>query len=162
MKMKFFMTMMIAAVAVMLGVCSCGDDDDEQEAALASKVVGSYAGEEILTVMGDDSNSPATYVFAKASDTTVDLTLPGMSGEGAMSLPPMQVKNIVLTKEGDVINGKIASYTGTVVNADGAEKSYTVSDLVALFGKDIVVVTYTLKYGNMPFAFVGSFSGTKK
>ena len=157
--MKYFMTMMIAAVAVMLGVCSCGDDDDDSEKALASKVVGSYAGEEILTVMGDDSNSPATYVFAKASDTTVDLTLPGMSGEGAMSLPPMQVKNIVLTKEGDVINGKIASYTGTVVNA---EKSYTVSNLVALFGKDIVAVTYTLKYGNMPFAFAGSFSGKKK
>ena len=161
MKMKYFMTMMIAAVAVMLGVCSCGDDDDDSEKALASKVVGSYAGEEILTVMGEDSNSAATYVFAKASDTTVDLNLPGTTG-GSMQLPPMQVKNITLTKEGDVINGKIASYTGTVVNADGAEKSYTVSDLVALFGKDIVVVTYTLKYGNMPFAFAGSFSGTKK
>lgn len=160
MKVKYFMTMMVAAMAVMLGVCSCGDDDDEPEAALATKVIGSYKGEEILTVMGEDSNSPATYVFAKASDTSVDLTLPGTTG-GSMALPAMPVKNITLTKEGDVITGRLASYNGTVVNADGAEKSYTVSDLVALFGKDIVVVTYTLKYGNMPFAFLGSFSGAK-
>lgn len=160
MKVKYFMTMMVAAMAVMLGVCSCGDDDDEPEAALATKVIGSYAGEEILTVMGEDSNSAATYVFAKASDTSVDLTLPGTTG-GSMVLPVMPVKNITLTKEGDVITGRLASYNGTVVNADGAEKSYTVSDLVALFGKDIVVVTYTLKYGNMPFAFLGSFSGAK-
>ena len=162
MKVKYFMTMMVAAMAVMLGVCSCGDDDDEPEKALASQVIGTYSGEEILTVMGDDTSSSATYVFAKASDTTVDLTLPGTMGGGSMELPPMPVKNIALTKEGDVIAGKIASYTGTVVNADGTEKSYTVSDLVALFGKDVVVVTYSLKYGNMPFAFGGRFSGTKK
>jgi len=49
-----------------------------------------------------------------------------------------------------------------VTNADGSEKAYTISDVTVLFNDKTVVVTFTMKYGNMPFAFVGQFTGTKK
>ena len=79
-----------------------------------------------------------------------------------MSLPKMPVKGILLTKSGNTITGKLSSYSGTVTNASGAEKAYTVSDVTVLFSDKNVVVTFALKYGNMPFVFAGKFSGTKK
>mgnify|MGYP006896821807 CR=1 FL=1 len=78
-----------------------------------------------------------------------------------MVLPPLPVKGVALTKSGNTITGKLASYTGTVINASGLEKSYTVSDVTVIFSNNMVVVTYTLKYGNMPFDFVGQFTGAR-
>ena len=161
MKIKVFMTM-LAAVAVVVGFSSCGSDDDEPDAALASQVIGSYTGEEVMTVMGDDSNSTTTYEFTKSSDISVDMTIPSTAGGGPMALPALPVKNITLIKSGNNITGKVTSYSGTVTNSAGAEKSYTVSNMVAIFSDKAVVVTYVLKYGNMPFEFVGKFTGTKK
>lgn len=148
-------------MTIVFGMCSCGSDDDEPEVAVASQVAGSYTGEEIMTVMGDAFNSNPTYVFVKSSDISVDMTIPASEG-GSMVLPSLPVKNITLAKTGNTITGKLASYTGTVVNSDGAEKAYTVSDVTVIFSGNAVVATYTLKYGNMPFAFAGQFTGTKK
>ncbi len=161
MKIKVFMTM-LAAVAVVVGFSSCGSDDDEPDTALASQVIGSYTGEEVMTVMGDDSNSTTTYEFTKSSDISVDMTIPPTAGGGPMALPALPVKNITLIKSGNNITGKVSLYSGTVTNSAGDEKSYTVSDLVAIFNGKAVVVTYVLKYGNMPFPFVGKFTGTRK
>lgn len=161
MKIKIFTTIMVAAMTIVFGMCSCGSDDDEPEVAVASQVAGSYTGEEIMTVMGDAFNSNPTYVFVKSSDISVDMTIPASEG-GSMVLPSLPVKNITLAKTGNTITGKLASYTGTVVNSDGAEKAYTVSDVTVIFSGNAVVATYTLKYGNMPFAFAGQFTGTKK
>ena len=162
MKIKVFLPMLAVAVAVVLGFSSCGSDDDDADTALASQVIGSYTGEEVLTVMGDDTNSTTTYEFTKSSDISVDMTIPSTAGGGPMALPALPVKNITLLKSGNAITGKISSFSGTVVNADGAEKSYSVSNMVAIFSDKAVVVTYELKYGNMPFAFIGKFTGTKK
>ena len=51
---------------------------------------------------------------------------------------------------------------GTVTNAAGAEKAYTVTGLTVIFNDKNVVVTFSLKYGNMPFDFAGQFTGIKK
>lgn len=161
MKIKSFMTMMVAAVAIVLGVSSCGSDDDEPEVAVAAQVAGSYTGQEILTVDGEPDEGSAIFEFTKSSDTSVDMTIP-QYGMGMMTLPALPVKNIPLTKSGNTITGKLASYAGSVTNADGAEKAYTISDVTVLFSDKTVVVTFTMKYGNMPFAFVGQFTGTKK
>ena len=155
------MTMMLAAVAIVLGVCSCGSDDDEPELAVASQVAGSYTGEEIMTVMGEPDQGTKTFVFTKSSDSSVDMTIPEY-GEGMMSLPALLVKNITLTQNGNTITGRLTSYEGTVTTSDGSEKAYTVSDITIIFNDNKVVVTFTQKYGNMPFAFAGQFTGTKK
>ena len=186
MEIKKFMVMAAAAVALVFGVCSCGDDDDEpnnptqqtenkdkqgdstqqndstQQAdlSLAAQVAGAYVGEEKLTVAGSVFDSIQTYVFAKATDMTVDMTIPAT--EGSMALPALPVKGIALTSGGAVITGQLESYAGTVTDATGAEKAYTVSKVTAIFQKKTVVVTYTLKYGRMPFDFVGQFTGTKE
>ena len=161
MKIKSFMTMMVAAVAIVLGVSSCGSDDDEPEVAVAAQVAGSYTGQEILTVDGEPDEGSAIFEFTKSSDTSVDMTIP-QYGMGMMTLPALPVKNIHLAKSGNTITGNLDSYAGSVTNADGAEKAYTISDVTVLFSDKTVVVTFTMKYGNMPFAFVGQFTGTKK
>ena len=160
MKIKSFMTMMVAAAAFMFGVSSCGsDDDDKSEASLAAQVVGSYTGEEILTVSGEDTPSSKTYVFTNSDATSVDMTIPPMGDEGGMSLPMLFVKGIALTKNGNTITGNLASYSGTVTNDSGVEKAYTLSNITLIFSGNTVVATYTLKYGNMPFNFTGKFTG---
>jgi len=161
MKIKSFMTMMVAAAAFVFSMSSCGSDDDAPEVAVATQVAGSYTGSELMIVMGEPDESTKTFEFTKSTDTSVDMMIPEY-GEGMMSLPKMPVKNIPLTKSGNTITGKLAKYEGTVTNASGAEKAYTVSDIVVIVNDKTVVVTFKLKYGNMPFDFEGQFTGTKK
>lgn len=167
MNIKRFMTMMVAAAALVIGVSSCGDDKDEPEVAVAEQVVGSYTGNEIMTVMGDPDESTKTFVFTKASDVAVDMMIPEY-GEGMMTLPALPVKNIPLTKStvidksGNAITGRLAQYEGIVKSSDGSEKAYTISDIEVIFYENNVVVTFKQKYGNMPFAFDGQFTGVKK
>lgn len=163
MKIRRFVTMMVAALAVVLCVCSCGSDDDEPAVAVATQVAGSYTGNEVIVVMGEESsNGTSTYVFAKSTDVSIDMTIPEAGGMGPMTIPALQVKNIPLTKSGNTITGKLASYAGKVTTADGSEKAYTVSNVTILFNDKTAVVTFSLKYGNMPFAMETTFTGTKK
>jgi len=162
MKIKSFMTMMMVAMAFMFGMSSCSSsNDDAPEAPIANQVIGSYTGNEVLTVMGEDDESTETFEFTKATDVSVDVTLPKY-GEGMMTVPALPVKGIMLTKSGNTITGKLAKYEGVVTNADGSEKAYTVSDVTVIFNEKTVVMTFTQKYGNMPFAFEGQFTGTRK
>ena len=160
--MKKFLTMTMVVMAFVFGMSSCGSDDkDEPEAPVANQVVGSYTGTEILTVMGEADESDETFEFTKATDVSVDVTLP-QYGEGMMTVPALPVKGIMLTKSGNTITGKLAQYEGTVKSADGSEKAYTVSDVTVIFNDKTVVMTFTQKYGNMPFAFEGMFTGSRK
>ena len=159
--MKKFLTMTMVVMAFVVSMSSCSKDDDTPEVAVADQVVGSYTGTEVLTVMGEADESTETFEFTKASDVSVDVTLPKY-GEGMMTVPALPVKGISLTKSGNTITGKLAKYEGTVKSADGSEKAYTVSDVTVIFSDKTVVVTFTQKYGNMPFAFEGQFTGTKK
>ena len=159
--MKKWMTMTMAAMAFVFGMSACSGSDDEPEAPVANQVAGTYSGTEILTVMGEVDESSETVVFTKATDVSVDLTLP-QYGEGMMTVPALPVKGIPLTKNGSTITGKLAKYEGTVKSADGSENAYTISDITVIFSDKNVVMTFTQKYGNMPFAFEGQFTGTKK
>ena len=161
MKFKSLMTMALAMAAFAVSMSSCGSDDDEPEVAVADQVVGSYTGTEVLTVMGEADESTESFEFTKASDVSVDVTLPKY-GEGMMMVPALPVRGILLTQSGNTITGKLAKYEGTVKSADGSDKAYTVSDLTVIFSDKTVVLTFTQKYGNMPFAFEGQFTGVRK
>jgi len=158
--MKKFLTMTMAVMALVVSMSSCSKDDDAPEVAVANQVVGSYTGTEVLTVMGEADESTETFEFTKATDSSVDMVIPKY-GEGMMTVPALPVKGIMLTKSGNTITGKLAQYEGTVQTADGAEKAYTVSDVTVIFSDKTVVVTFTQKYGNMPFGFEGQFTGTR-
>ena len=154
--------MTLAAVAFVFSMSSCSSEDDEPEVAVATQVAGSYTGNEIFVVDNEESsNETKTYEFAKASEVSVGMIIPEV-GMGMMTIPSFSVKGITLSKDGNTIKGKIASYEGTVKGGDGSDKAFTVSNLTALFSDKTVVVTYTLKYGKMPFPFAGTFTGTKK
>lgn len=162
MKIKSLTIALIASLATVLGTSSCSSDDDEPEAPVATQVAGSYTGNEVIMVDNDESsNETKTYEITKASDTSVDMTVPEW-GMGMMTIPSFIVKNIPLAKSGNTITGKVASYSGTVKNAKGEEKAYVVSNVALIFGDKTVAGTYSLKYGNMPFIMTTTFTGTRK
>ena len=162
MKIKSLTIALIASLATVLGTSSCSSDDDEPEAPVATQVAGSYTGNEVIMVDNDESsNETKTYEITKASDTSVDMTVPEW-GMGMMTIPSFIVKNIPLAKSGNTITGKLASYSGTVKNAKGEEKAYVVSNVALIFGDKTVAGTYSLKYGNMPFLMTTTFTGTRK
>ena len=161
--MKKIVTMTLAAMAFVMSLSSCSkdDDDDKKVEALATQVAGSYSGNEVVKVMGEESsNEVKTYVFVKASDTSVDLTIPQV-GMGMMTIPALPVKGISLTKSGNTITGKLDSYEGVVTNASGEEKNYTISNLALVFSDKTIAVTFSLKYGNMPMTMDTTFTCTK-
>ena len=162
MKMKSLMAM--AAMAFVFGLSSCGGDDDVPETPAANQVAGSYAGTETLTVDGEADESDELIQITKVTDTTVDLVLPSY-GESMMTIPELPVKNIVVARKGDDISGTITggTYTGTVTNSKGEEKTYTVNDFVLLYNETnkTLILTFKMKYGNMPFVFEGLFVGQK-
>ena len=161
MKIKSLTIALIASLATVLGTSSCSSDD-EPEAPVAAQVAGSYSGNEVIMVDNEESsNETKTYEITKASDTSVDMTVPEW-GMGMMTIPSFVVKNIPLAKSGNTITGKLASYSGTVKNAKGEEKAYVVSNVALIFGDKTVAGTYSLKYGNMPFIMTTSFTGTLK
>ncbi|MBQ8155017.1 MAG: hypothetical protein IJ185_01840 [Prevotella sp.] len=161
--MKRFMTMTLAALAFVVSMSSCSKDDDASEVAVAEQVAGTYSGNEIVMVMGEESsNETKIYSFEKVTDTSVDMLIPEMGMGGHMSIPALQVKNIPLKKNGNTIGGELASYAGTVINADGAEKAFTITGLVILIDGNNIAVTYSLKYGNMPMSMETTLIGTKK
>ena len=161
--MKKFVMMTMAAMAFVMSLSSCSkDDDDNKVEAVATQVAGSYSGNEVVMVMGEESsNDTKTYVFAKASDTSVDLTIPEMGMGGHMSIPALPVKSIALTKSGNTITGKLDSFEGVVTNASGDEKNYTISNLALVFSDKTIAVTFSLKYGNMPMTMDTTFTCTK-
>ena len=163
MKIKSFMTMTLAAVAFVFSMGSCSSSDDEPEVAVAAQVAGSYSGNEVVVVMGEESSiETKAYVLAKSSDTSVDMTIPEMGMGGHMTIPALAVKNIPLTKSGNTITGKFDKYEGVVTNAAGDEKNYTISNLALVSSDKTVAVTFSLKYGNMPMSMETTFTGTKK
>lgn len=161
--MKKFLTMTMAVMAFVVSMSSCSKDDDAPEVAVAEQVAGTYSGNEIVMVMGEESsNETKIYSFEKATDTSVDMLIPEMGMGGHMSIPALQVKNIPLKKNGNTIGGELASYAGTVINADGAEKAFTITGLVIKIDGNNIAVTYSLKYGNMPMSMETTLIGTKK
>ena len=161
--MKRFMTMTLAALAFVVSMSSCSKDDDAPEVAVAEQVVGTYSGNDIVMVMGEESsNENKIYSFEKVTDTSVDMLIPEMGMGGHMSIPALLVKNIPLKKNGNAIGGELASYAGTVTNADGAEKAFSITGLVILIDGNNIAVNYSLKYGNMPMLMETTFVGTKK
>ena len=161
--MKKFLTMTLAAMAFAVSMSSCGSDDDEPEVAVADQVVGSYTGNEVVMVMGEESsNETKIYSFDKVTDISVDMSIPEMGMGGHMSIPALLVKNIPLKKNGNTIVGELASYAGTVTYTDGAEKAFAITGLVIIIDGNNIAVTYSLKYGNMPMSMETTFVGTKK
>ena len=153
----------MAAMAFVFGMSSCSSsDDDAPETPLAEQVAGSYSGNEIFVVDNEESsNETKTYKLTKITDASVDLQIPEV-GMGMMTIPSFPIKGISLSKDGNTVKGKLASYEGSVKGADGSDKAYTITDLTALFSDKTVVVTFSLKYGNMPMAMDTNFTGRLK
>ena len=170
MKIKKFMAMMIAAVALCVSFASCGDDDDEDDnkkeekkvVSAAESLAGDYTGVMTMTVM-DTSEDTLTYEIKKIDDTHVSLTIPAY-GSGAMALPAITLNDIpvsVSSVEGvDIISASVSEISGSIV-VNEQEKAYKFSDVVIKGTGKKVSIAYSLQYGKMPMAMVVSFTGDK-
>ena len=164
MKIRKFMAMMIAAIAVCVGFASCGDDDDDEIVIPAAQTIaGNYTGEVTITVMGSDSKSNGTYEIKKIDDTHVSMTTPA-SGEGAMAMPAITVNNIPVTSStvsgAEVVSASLAESKGTITVND-VEKAYTFSNIVIKNSGKKISIVYSLQYGKMPMTMEFSFTGEK-
>lgn len=164
MKIRKFMAMMIAAVAVCVGFASCGDDDDDEIVIPAAQTIaGNYTGEVTITVMGSDSKSNGTYEIKKIDETHVSMTTPAL-GEGAMAMPAITVNSIPVTTStisgAEVISATMAEAKGTIT-VNGAEKAYTFSNIVIKNSGKKISIVYSLQYGKMPMTMDYSFTGEK-
>ena len=162
MKIRKFMAMMIAAIAVCVGFASCGDDD-EIVIPTADTIAGNYTGEVTITVMRSDSKSNGTYEIKKIDDTHVSMTTPA-SGEGAMAMPAITVNNIPVTSStvsgAEVVSASMAESKGTITVND-VEKAYTFSNIVIKNSGKKISIVYSLQYGKMPMTMEFSFTGEK-
>lgn len=170
MKIKKFMAMMIAAVAMCVSFASCGDDDDDDDnkkdekkvVSAAESLAGDYTGVMTMTVM-DTSEDTLTYEIKKIDDTHVSLTIPAY-GSGAMALPAITLNDIpvsVSSVEGvDIISASVSEISGSIV-VNEQEKAYKFSDVVIKGTGKKVSIAYSLQYGKMPWPMVVSFTGDK-
>ncbi len=157
-KFKTMLAMMLALVSMCVAFTSCGDDDDDVQTPAAKEVAGTYVSNLDMTVMGEASTyENATVKIEVVDETTVKITLPAC-GEGMMALPALEVPAVKVTGS----NGAYAlaqDYTGTVT-VNGADKNYTVK-LAGTFKDNKLTLNYSLQYGKMPAAMIGTFEATK-
>ena len=168
MKIKSFMLTTMAAVALVFGVSSCGGDDDvppAPETPLAKQVAGSYTGNEVVVVDGDESsNETKTYVFTESTsgDWWLNMTIPSV-GMGKMTIPDLPVKDIPLIKDGSIITGRIDEFGSAISDGQGHITEYVVKNLNFRFQDNKIYMTFDLKYGKMPFLMSFTFaSETRK
>ncbi len=168
MKIKKFMAMMIAAVALCVSFASCGDDDDNKKdekkvVSAAESLAGDYTGVMTLTVMGSASDDTVTYEIKKIDDTHVSLTTPAY-GSGAMALPAITLNDIPVSVSSvggvDIISASVSEISGSIV-VNEQEKAYKFSDVVIKGTGKKVSIAYSLQYGKMPMSMVVSFTGDK-
>ena len=131
MKIRKFMAMMIAAIAVCVGFASCGDDD-EIVIPTAETIAGNYTGEVTITVMG---SMPAITV------NNIPVTSSTVSGA-------------------EVVSASMAESKGTITVND-VEKAYTFSNIVIKNSGKKISIVYSLQYGKMPMTMEFSFTGEK-
>lgn len=163
MKIRKFLAMMIATVALCASFTSCGDDDDEKTVPAAESLAGTYTGTLSISVMGTESTDTVSYVITKEDDTHVKMTIPA-AGSGMMSLPSITVDNIPVTTStvngAEVVSASVSTVSGTI-NVNGTDKSYTFNDIVIVGQNKTAAINYSLQYGKMPAAMVCAFKGTK-
>lgn len=158
-KFRKITVMMMAMLAMCVSFTACSDDDDEATPA-AEVIAGSYTNNMTCTVMGQESTyENVNLTVTKTSESTVNIVLPGF-GSGMMTLPSITLENVKVT--GNETTAQIAEqvFTGTVVNASGAEKQYTCT-LSGSYANNTLTLNYSLQYGSMPMAMVCKFVSAK-
>lgn len=166
MKTYKFMTVLAALFLIMPAFVSCGNDDDDEPAAVES-ISGSYTGTLGYSVMGypaDNLTGDYTLVIAKDAkekdEVTVTLpqcsfTYPG-SQAGAYTIPALTVTGVDVKVKGNVYTIEKDNFK---VSLDGVD--YTGSMIGTVAGKD-AKVEYTLQPGRMPMDINFTFQGSVK
>lgn len=156
MKLKKFFAM--AALALVAASCS----DDDEAVNYSAEVAGSYTGEMVQVVMGEEAKSEQTIELKAQNDGRLTLIFPA-SGSGPMSSPAIELNdlNLVAGSNGEVNFTIAKGDTLTVINNE-TKKKYLYTEMNGSIKDQKFKLTYMAKMGRMPFWMDATFNGTKK
>lgn len=172
-KILSLMLLLLAAMMTTATFTACGDDDDDNATQTIS---GTYTGKDALafSVMGmtlkQNNTADVDYVVNQNNDGTISVVIPEETFDftaqkmGNIVQGTYSVNNIPYDK---TKNAYYLDYSGKA-SADvfvyGRKKSYTVTEgqITVTFSDNKVTVVNVHKFGNMPMAMTGTFTGTRK
>lgn len=73
MKTLKYVSLLLAIVALSMSMGSCGDDDEDKTADMATTVAGDYSGK--LQIVGDVEMHPAYVTLTRRSESAVSLVM---------------------------------------------------------------------------------------
>lgn len=144
---KTRMLLLFAMTTAMIATVACSKDDDTPN--YAPNVAGSYNGTIALSVMGrDQGSSDAQIVIREASDGTVTLCLPTVTG-GHAQLPPIDVDKVKVEQDGTGYTLSRATFE-TVID----DVRYVVTDISGMVEDRTLTLHYdiTPEGMNMPIS----------
>lgn len=172
-KILSLMLLLLAAMMTTATFTACGDDDDDNATQTIS---GTYTGKDTLafSVMGmtlkQNNTADVDYVVNQNNDGTISVVIPEETFDftaqnmGNIVQGTYSVNNIPYDK---TKNAYYLDYSGKA-SADvfvyGRKKNYTVTEgqITVTFSDNKVTVVNVHKFGNMPMAMTGTFTGTRK
>lgn len=160
--------MMVAALAV-TGFVSCSnddDDDDNSDSTPATTLAGTYYVNESASVAS--ASVPATgakLVVEKSTDTTVDITLPGISytmGTTTMTIASFKIEGVKVSSD-DSENYTFTLGTFSSTATSDSSKTITGTSVSGTYVKSTgkINLTAVYKYGSMPMTLTDAFDNSE-
>lgn len=155
--LKTFFATMILLTGAAVCATSCSDEKEDEPAAPAAKSVeGTYSGDMICSVMGDESTfEDVTFTLTAVDDATVKMTIPSFGN------PPMQVPEI--TVEDIKVSGSDGTYTlaSTEFSGETATGKAFSGTAQGSYVSNTLTIQFNLQYGAMPMPMICTFSAPK-
>ncbi len=157
-KFKTMMAVIVALVSMCVTFSSCSKDDDSSNQSTAQQLAGTYTGSLAMSANGQDMGTDENKTLKVEANGNVQatVTLPEC-GSGKMTLPALEVKDVLVTTAAGIPTMEVSNYKGTASNG----KAYTV-DLKGTYSNKKLTVTYSVTYGTMPMAINFTFTSSSK
>lgn len=156
-RLKTIFATAVLSVGLIAGVSSCSDKNEDEPAVPAAKeIAGTYEGDMICSVMGQESTFEGmTYTVTAEDDTNVTVSVSSFGN------PPMQVPGFSI--EGVKVSGTDGTYTLAATNFSGDANGKAFSGVLkGSYAEKELTVEFTLNYGAMPMPMICTFTAPKK
>lgn len=157
-KIKTIFSTMIICLGCLAAFTSCSDDDDNDTPAVpaAKSIAGTYSGDMVCSVMGQESTfEDMTITVTSTDDATVNVTISEFGN------PPMKVSSISI--DGVKVSGADGNYTLATTDFKGETSGKAYSGTAqGSFANNQLTIKFNLQYGAMPMPMICSFTAPKK
>lgn len=138
-------------------VSSCSDSEEDGPAVPAAKSVeGTYNGDMVCSVMGNESVFEDMTVTIDATDeSSVSVTVSPF-GSAPMAVPALEINGVPVSGEDGVYTLASTEFSGTTESG----KAYS-GTLQGNYEEDEMTVRFNLLYGAMPMPMICTFTAPK-